>query len=111
MLRAEPSEFAQIQPPPRKRKSQMFTKLPRYFVEISCSDTGLGIPESDMDKVFERFAQSETPSVTGRKGTGLGLTIAQNIILVHSGEIWIDRNYTNGTKVIFILPVGFATTK
>ena len=109
-LRSEPSDYTEVsrrEKLTRRKRLSDFTKLPRYYVEISCSDTGPGIPEDDHAKVFERFAQAGTPAITGQKGIGLGLTLAQNIIEYHGGIIWIDREYKAGAKVIFSLPVGF----
>ncbi|MCD4658053.1 MAG: PAS domain-containing sensor histidine kinase [Planctomycetes bacterium] len=114
ILRSEPSEYAKITKKGKIagiKKIDDFTKLPRYFVEISCIDNGIGIPEDHHIKVFERFAQAETPQVTGKKGIGLGLTLAQNIIEFHGGNIWIDHEYKDGAKVVFNIAVGFALPK
>ncbi len=114
ILRSEPSDYAEITKKKRmtnRKKFDNFTKLPRYFVEISCIDNGIGIPEDHHLKVFERFAQAETPAITGKKGIGLGLTLAQNIIEFHGGNIWIDHEYKDGAKVVFNIAVGFAFPK
>lgn len=74
-------------------------------VVFSVADTGSGIPEDQLSKVFDRYWQSTR---TDRQGAGLGLAIAKGIIEGHGGEIWIESKPGQGTKVQFSLPV--ATT-
>ncbi len=104
-LRSQPSEYAQVQPKPKKSSTQTFTKLPRYFVEISCTDTGIGIPAEAREKVFERLAQTDVPTVTGRKGTGLGLSIAARIIEEHKGWLYVASKEGQGATFIITLPL------
>ncbi len=69
-------------------------------VLIDISDTGAGIPEEDLPKVFERFYRSDTQE----PGTGLGLSIAQSIARIHQGEIQIKSKLKQGTTFTVILP-------
>ena len=73
---------------------------------VSVADTGPGIHEEDLDRVFERFEQA-TANVKIRKhgGTGLGLAICKEIIQQHGGKIFVESQYGNGTKFYFTLPV------
>jgi signal transduction histidine kinase/GGDEF domain-containing protein len=74
--------------------------------EIECVvvDTGLGIAEEDLHKVFSKFEQFGRLPGPGEKGTGLGLTIAKGIIELHRGKIWVESKLGQGTKFSFILP-------
>jgi len=70
-------------------------------VEVSVSDTGTGISAEDLPRVFERFYKSK-----GSKGSGLGLPIARNLVLLHGGEITAASTPGAGTTVRFTLPIG-----
>jgi signal transduction histidine kinase len=73
-------------------------------VEISIQDTGPGIEESDIVKLFHEFEQlDEKDRKTG--GTGLGLAISKEIIQKHNGKIWAKSEFGNGACFSFILPV------
>ena len=72
-------------------------------VRISIADTGVGIPEADLPRVFDRFWQSRR---TNRSGAGLGLTISRGIVRGHGGRIWIESEEGEGTRVHFTLPAG-----
>jgi len=70
----------------------------KEFCELSFSDTGCGIPEADLEKIFEPFY------TTKEKGTGLGLSTAHKIIENHSGNIRIKSSKGEGTSFIIQLP-------
>ena len=73
-------------------------------VRVAVADEGPGIPEAEMEKVFDRFHQVGD-TLTGKpKGTGLGLTICREIIRQHRGEIWAERREEGGTLFVFLLP-------
>jgi PAS domain S-box-containing protein len=69
------------------------------YVDVEIRDTGLGIKQEDLDKVFEPFYSSRT------RGTGLGLTIARRIVNGHGGEIEVESEEGRGTKVVVRLPL------
>ncbi|OPX43353.1 sensor histidine kinase YycG [Ruminiclostridium hungatei] len=73
------------------------------YAVITVADGGIGIPEEDLDKVFDRFYRSQNAS--GIPGTGLGLSICKEIIERHKGEIYICRTETGGTEVRVLLPL------
>lgn len=77
---------------------------PDAHVCVSVSDQGQGIPEGELEAVFDRFAQS-SKTKTGAGGTGLGLAICREIIDAHHGRIWAQNNPTGGACVSFILPL------
>ncbi len=72
-------------------------------VTVSVVDEGVGIPEIELDTIFDKFSQSSRTS-TGAGGTGLGLTICKEIIKAHNGRIWVENNQEGGATFSFILP-------
>jgi len=76
------------------------------YVEVSVRDTGIGIPELQREKIFERFRTLEQESVSDLPSTGLGLSIAARIIKMHGGKIWADSHQGRGSKFTFIIPQG-----
>ncbi len=70
---------------------------------LSISDQGIGIPENELEMVFDKFTQSSL-SKTGAGGTGLGLSISKEIIKDHNGRIWAEKNEHGGATIKFILP-------
>jgi two-component system, NtrC family, sensor kinase len=73
-------------------------------VECCISDTGKGIAEEDIPRVFGKFEQFGSRGGLKEKGTGLGLNISQKIVELHQGEIWVESVLNQGTKFIFTLP-------
>ena len=71
---------------------------------LSIKDRGVGIPEDELDSVFETFVQS-SDTKTGAGGTGLGLAIAKGIIAEHGGEIWVNNLEGGGAAFHFKIPV------
>lgn len=69
---------------------------------ISVKDTGCGIPENYVEKVFEKFVQVEG---TEHRGTGLGLAIAKEIVEAQGGEIWCESKIGQGSTFTFTLPL------
>jgi PAS domain S-box-containing protein len=74
--------------------------------EIECivADTGVGINEENLPKVFGKFEQFGRLPGPGEKGTGLGLAITKGIIELHGGKIWVESKPGQGAKFSFILP-------
>ncbi len=75
------------------------------YAKISVNDTGIGIPEEDLQYVFERFYKADKARTLGKGGTGLGLAIASNIISAHDGKIYAESEVGKGTSFIFLLPL------
>jgi two-component system sensor histidine kinase VicK len=79
-------------------------KINAQFAEISVSDTGIGIPDQELPRIFERFFRVEKARSRNMGGTGLGLSISQEIVRAHGGQIQIESKLNQGTKVSFTLP-------
>jgi PAS domain S-box-containing protein len=73
-------------------------------VTYSVSDQGIGIPEHELEKVFERFHQVKNPLTMKFGGMGLGLAISKNIMELHGGRIWAESSPGKGTTIFFSLP-------
>lgn len=71
---------------------------------ISVIDTGRGIPSNYLEKVFERFVRVEGFEIP-EESTGLGLSIAKEIVEIHGGKIWCESNVGIGSKFIFTIPL------
>ncbi len=71
---------------------------------IAVSDEGIGIPEEELDAVFDKFIQS-SKTKTGAGGTGLGLAICKEIVLGHGGKIWAENNIEGGATFHVALPI------
>ena len=73
-------------------------------VLVSVKDTGCGISQEDLPKVFDKFQQFGKSFAAGQEGTGLGLSICEGIIKLHGGKIWVETETNKGSKFIFTLP-------
>ncbi len=74
------------------------------FVECSVRDSGRGISNEDLPRVFSKFEQFSRQPGAGEKGTGLGLAISKGIVDLHKGKIWVESKVGHGTKFTFALP-------
>ncbi len=73
---------------------------------IEISDTGIGISEEDIPKLFSEFYRVDNEINQNVKGTGLGLVLVKNIIEAHQGKIWVTSQPKKGTTFHFTLPMG-----
>jgi signal transduction histidine kinase len=74
-------------------------------VEISVSDTGVGIAPEDQARIFEEFRQVGSDNAKKVEGTGLGLTLAKKFVELHGGKMWLESEVGKGSKFFFTLPV------
>jgi signal transduction histidine kinase len=75
------------------------------LVEVSVSDTGIGIPPEEQKRLFTHFFRGEHQVVRRQKGTGLGLSIASSIVGAHGGDIWAESQVGKGSTFHFTLPI------
>ena len=73
-------------------------------MEISVSDTGIGIAPEDQPKIFEEFRQVGSDYAHKVEGTGLGLTLAKKFVELHGGRIWVTSEAGKGSTFTFTLP-------
>ncbi|MGB3926926.1 MAG: ATP-binding protein [Caldicoprobacterales bacterium] len=83
-------------------------KVKDDFVEISVSDTGVGIPADKIDYIFGAYEQISYSNITGYQGTGLGLDITKRLVELHGGSIRVESEVGKGSEFIFTLPVSKA---
>jgi signal transduction histidine kinase len=74
-------------------------------VQLAVSDTGAGIPPSQLPHIFEKFFQADNQGPSSLGGTGLGLAIAKQIVVAHGGSIAADSTLAVGTTFTITLPV------
>ena len=74
------------------------------ILTVAVSDQGVGVPEGELDSIFDKFVQS-SKTTSGAGGTGLGLSICREIIHAHQGRIWARNRLEGGTQFSFELPV------
>jgi signal transduction histidine kinase len=90
---------------PEGGRIQVEIKTKGNEVWVSVRDTGIGIPPSKHERIFDRFYQVE-PSLTRRfEGMGLGLSIAKGMVELHGGRIWVESVEEMGSAFTFALPL------
>ncbi|NES23068.1 MAG: response regulator, partial [Symploca sp. SIO3E6] len=72
---------------------------------ISVQDTGIGIPEENLDRIFESFEQADGSTAREYGGTGLGLAVTKKLVELHGGEITVESTVGEGTCFSFTLPM------
>lgn len=83
--------------------SSTFLRDKRDMV-ISVSDSGIGIPEDQLEKVFEKFHRVDGELVGSSDGTGLGLAITKGLVEAHRGNIWVESEMGIGSTFRFTIP-------
>ena len=74
------------------------------FIRLSVSDTGIGIPEKDLPRIFERFYRVDKARSRELGGTGLGLSIVKHIVQAHGGQVWVQSVPGRGSTFSFTIP-------
>ncbi len=79
-------------------------------IELSVSDTGHGIPESELDKIFERFHRVQNVAGRSQEGTGIGLAMVKELVKLHSGTIQVRSKLKEGSTFTVTIPVRIGET-
>ncbi|MEM1447396.1 MAG: ATP-binding protein [Planctomycetota bacterium] len=79
-------------------------------VEVSVTDTGIGIDESELGRVFEKFYRADDSRLQGIGGSGLGLALARDVIRLHGGDITVDSTLNQGSTFTLRLPINAAVS-
>jgi two-component system phosphate regulon sensor histidine kinase PhoR len=74
-------------------------------VVFTVSDTGIGIPQAEQPRIFERFYRADVARSREVGGTGLGLSIAKHLVEGHSGRIWVESEIGQGSQFHFSVPI------
>ncbi|KAB2861607.1 MAG: cell wall metabolism sensor histidine kinase WalK, partial [Exiguobacterium chiriqhucha] len=80
------------------------TMLRAKRLVIGIKDEGVGIPKSNLKKIFERFYRVDKARARNIGGTGLGLSIAKEVVSAHGGDIWAESEFGRGTTIYFTIP-------
>jgi len=75
------------------------------YARITVSDTGIGIPEEELPRIFDKFNKYQRSGTKGEKGTGLGMNIAKELITMHDGEIKVESTVGKGTTFYVLLRI------
>jgi len=75
------------------------------MARVKVSDTGVGIPYSDMPKLFNKFVQVSKDASAKKKGVGLGLAISKELVELHGGRMWVKSQPGVGSQFCFTLPL------
>ena len=81
-------------------------KLSDNKVKIVVDDTGIGMPEAELENVFESFYQIDSAAQRKSGGSGLGLNVCREIVEHYQGRIWVESVLGEGSQFCIILPIG-----
>jgi len=90
---------------PAGGRIQLAVRPQTGMVAVSVVDTGIGIPENELSRVFDRFYQVESHLTRREEGMGLGLCIARGMVELHGGRIWAESVPGRGSRFTFTLPI------
>ncbi len=88
---------------PNGGKVKILARMINNEIEVSISDTGIGIEKENLKTIFDKFQQASIKSQRSFKGTGLGLAIVKHIIDAHGGKIWVESEPGKGSTFTFVL--------
>ncbi|MBE9118383.1 response regulator [Lusitaniella coriacea LEGE 07157] len=80
------------------------------WMKVAVSDTGIGIPTEQLERIFSAFEQGDGSTAREYGGTGLGLAITKKLVELHGGKIWIESAVGRGSTVNFTLPISESQT-
>jgi signal transduction histidine kinase len=88
----------------KKGKVEIFAEDMQTEVTIMVKDTGVGLPNDALDKIFRKFYQVDTSSTREKGGSGLGLSICKGIVEANGGKIWVESELGKGATFFFTIP-------
>lgn len=94
-----------VQYTPADGRIDVFASSADGQVVITVSDNGIGIPQAEQARIFERFYRVDAARSREAGGTGLGLAIARHIVEAHGGHLWVESAVGEGSRFHFSLPV------
>lgn len=97
--------------PPEGMIKVSLNTIENNFVEIKIIDTGIGIPEDQVQNIFNRFYQVDNSSTREHGGTGIGLALTKELVELHKGKISVKSEVGIGTEFIINLPLGSSYSK
>ncbi len=90
----------------KKEAEDPATRIPQPAIQISVEDTGIGIKEEDLGRIFAPFEQVDGSACRRYEGTGLGLSLTKRLVELHGGRIWAESaGEGKGSKFALIIPV------
>jgi signal transduction histidine kinase len=89
---------------PEKGRIHINLELKGHKYWLNVIDTGIGIPNSEYERIFDQFYQVEPPLTRKYQGMGLGLSIAKGLVEVHEGRIWVESVVGKGSNFVVVLP-------
>ena len=94
-----------LQYTPAGGKIEVSASCANGHVVITVADTGIGIPQAEQQRIFERFYRVDAARSREAGGTGLGLSIARHIMEAHGGRLWVESAVGEGSRFHFSIPV------
>jgi signal transduction histidine kinase len=93
----------------RNRFDPKGKRINEMVMHVTVRDTGIGMSEVDMAKLFTPYFRSDNPLAKEQPGTGLGLIIVKGIVEQHGGYIWVESELGQGTTFHFTVPISTET--
>lgn len=90
---------------PENGRIKLQAEIRNSFVEVAVQDTGMGIPEEELERIFFKFQQVIPAKGAKTKGTGLGLATVKQIIIAHGGKVWATSQVGRGSTFYITLPL------
>jgi signal transduction histidine kinase/DNA-binding NarL/FixJ family response regulator len=96
------------EPDPQHPAPNPQSPIPSVTLEFAVRDTGIGIPQSDLERIFHPFSQADASTTRRFGGTGLGLSISQSLVTMMGGRIWVESEVGKGSSFYFTVGLPLA---
>ncbi|MEM8945434.1 MAG: ATP-binding protein [Planctomycetota bacterium] len=90
---------------PESGRVTLRVKIDDSQLQVAVEDTGVGIAPDEVGKVFDKFFRSSDPRIQGETGTGLGLSLAREVVRMHGGDITVESQIDHGTTFVATIPI------